>query len=426
MLRKILIWLGVAGLVLVVVGYGRSYFRDRVKEVVLTPSMIDIVEDIRVTGYPDSRKIAVDGQGHIFVAYRKHFQQIDTTQQHIFVARSVDDGQSWQISNDNKPVEAVGDYNQRVPSIAVDDADVIHVVWYGNDAENDGENERQIKYVQSTDGGQTWSDWRNLAEITGYEADELWQEHPTIYTHEQAVYVVWQGRDAEYKNSQTRFVRSLDGGATWSSWVNISPDPTTNFSRPALVAASDGVLYVLAYSAVKGVQQIVWSRSNDGGITWAAWKPVAGAAADQRHFSVVVDGEDNLHLVWRQEDDLTARIYYALFNGRSWTPSSPLTIPSTTYQYFPSAALDEGGNLVVVWMETAVSSGFPSERPENGRVLYAVKTETGWSDSQQLTDNGLYPSIATVSSGAAVIWLQRSRDSGGKIIYHQLLPPPQS
>ncbi len=428
MLQKLLVWLGLGGIFLAVAIYASVYFQSQSGDQVLILANIDEAQDIRTTGYPDSRKISLDSQGNIFVAYRKSYRMVETTQQHIFVSHSTDGGKSWRVLNDNKPVENVGDYNQRVPSILVDDQNVIHVVWYGNDAQNDGENERQIKYVRSIDGGVTWSDWRNLAEVTGYEDDDLWQEHPTIYAFGETLYVVWQGRDAEYRNSQSRFVRSADGGITWSYWANISPDPTTNFSRPALAITSDGVLYALAYSNVAGWQQLVWSRSRDDGVTWTAWDTVAADEIDQRHFSLAVDEMDNLHVVWREgaaSGENGSRIVYAVYDGRSWTPAEPIAPLSSVYQFFPSAAFDDKGNLFVAWMETAVPSGFPSEKPENGNVFYAVKSAAGWSASQQFTSSGqaLYPSLAATRQGMSAVWLERSGDSGGTIRYGILLLP---
>jgi hypothetical protein len=76
-------------------------------------------------------------------------------------------------------------------------------------------------------------------------------------------------------------------------------------------------------------------------------------------------------------------------------------------------------------METTDPSGFPSERPEGGDIFYSVKTDAGWQAAQQLTtgEQGLNPSTAPVPGGVAAVWLERSGEDGGSIIYHTLSLP---
>ena len=132
-------------------------------------------EDALALGYPDSRKTVRDSQGNLYVAFRKKHAQVSRTFYHIFVAKSTNGGSSWTVLNSNRPIERVGDYQQRVPSIAIGSNDVLHVVWYGNDSANTGTNQRQIKYVRSTDHGVTWSSWKNIALFAGYNGEDLWQ-----------------------------------------------------------------------------------------------------------------------------------------------------------------------------------------------------------------------------------------------------------
>ena len=115
------------------------------------------------------------------MAYRKKYKLHYETAYHIFVAKSTDNGLTWHVLNAAQPIETVGDFNQSVPAIAIDGADGLHVVWYGPDEATANDDENQLKYVHSLDGGLTWSAWRNIAPVTGYQGQALWQEHPTIY-----------------------------------------------------------------------------------------------------------------------------------------------------------------------------------------------------------------------------------------------------
>jgi hypothetical protein len=389
--------------------------------------MVDQTQDYRGLGYTDQRKIARDSQGNLYLAYRKKYRINGLLRYHIFVARSSDSGGTWAVLND-APIERVGDYVQRVPAIAIDAADRLHVVWYGNDADNTGDNQRQIKYARSTDAGASWSRWINVAAIAGYDGQRLWQEHPCIAVHGRAVYLAWQGLDATYQAaSQVKFAASLDGGS-WGAWQNVSPTDTGNRSRPTLVATHDGArLYILAYGDVNRRQQIVWTSSTDGGNTWASWACVSPAESDQRHVSVANDRHGALHAVWRQADATgLSRICYAHYDGRAWSARAPVGADQQLNQFFPSLTVTSDDTLWVAWTATANPSGYPADDPVAGRVSYAQLPRGGrWSGTAQLANGGdrsIYASLRRNDpddDAIDLIWL--NNDGANLPIYHTRL-----
>ncbi|MEZ4658313.1 MAG: sialidase family protein [Caldilineaceae bacterium] len=406
------------------------------------PVLVETTEDESVLGFPDSRKLAVDAQGNLYVAYRKRFKLLKTTRFHIFVSKSSDGGATWQVTNGGRPVEEVGDFVQRVPSIAVDANDVIHVVWYGTDAQFSGTNERQIKYVQSADGGASWSAWRNIAPVSGYEDDSLWQEHPVIHVDAQDnLFVAWQGRDADHdQKSQIKWSRSTDGGASWSAWRNIGPDMGRSFSRPVLFSAPQGQLYALAYADGQAGMRILWTQSDDAGVTWQAWAMVAPGQRDQRHFSAAVDREGRIHLAWRQIAEADAApgftlIYYALFEGGVWGDAAlvaPLSTPDAQrYQFFPTLTLDAQDRPWLAWLETADPAGYPQEKPLTGTIRYVTSAQAGWRTPQILAQGAaLYPSFIYLDqrlpslSFPLLVWEDRRSDAEVQILFAGLFLRP--
>ncbi len=394
------------------------------------PIQVDRTQDYRGLGYTDQRKLARDSAGNLYLVYRKKHRIDGRLRYHIFVARSADEGGSWTVLND-MPIERVGDYVQRVPAIAVGATDAIHVVWYGNDPDNAGENERQIKYARSDDGGASWSRWINVAAVGGYDGQRLWQEHPCICAHGDAIFLAWQGLDTTYRAaSQAKFVASLDGGRSWGAWRNVSP-ADGNRSRPTLVATADGArLYMLAYGDMGGRQQIVWTVSRDGGESWAPWAAVAPADADQRHVSAAVDPRDGLHAVWRQADAAgRARIYYAGYDGRAWSAGAPIGAGRPAHQLFPSLTV-AADRLWVVWTETTRPFGYPADDPADGQLWYASKPLGGdWSAPARLAASGeraIYASLRRNDprgdEAIDLVWL--SNDGGPNLpIMHTRLRP---
>lgn len=409
---------------------------------------VDTTDDAQVLGYPDSRKLVADAQGRLYVAYRKKFRQAQALVYHIFVARSTDGGTTWMVLNQNQPIETVGDYTQRVPSLAIDANNGLHLVWYGQDAGSAAADERQIKYVRSTDGGATWSPWQNIALVPGYTtALTLWQEHPIIYAAGNGkLYIAWQGRDATYLNdSQVKFIQSTDGGLTWSAWRNINPATGRYFSRPSLVASPNGnTLYLAAYSGTAAAfAQLVWSTSTDGGTTWSPWSAISASDQDQRHFSWVVDSTERVHVVWRQRpngaiDPMPTQIHYAVWANNRW--STPTVVaPSASYQFFPSLTIGRDGRRWLTWLESASSAQFPADDPQNGTIYYVSQgsTESTWREWLPLRSatTDLYPTFGWYArpaqpqqncdraTGVELLWLEVVPSAQDKLLYTCLTAP---
>jgi hypothetical protein len=389
-------------------------------------AQIDTTQDYRALGYTDQRKLARDSHGTLYAAYRKKDTQGDCY--HIFVGKSADNGATWQVLAGGAPIEQADDCMQRVPALIVDARDVIHVVWYGRDKQHSQGNDRQIKYTSSADGGATWAPWRNVAEVPGYNGSALWQEHPIIAASGTLLFIVWQGVDSDSGGaSRAKFIKSSDGGATWSAWRNVGGGGQ-NQSRPVLVAARDGRLFLFAYGNVGGVQQIIWTISGDRGDTWQPWRAVAPSSADQRHVSAAVDASDHVHLVWRQMEDGGSAIQYAVYDGASWSAAAPISAAPGVYQLFPSVAVSGDGALWVAWTETNDRSDAPEDDPSAGQIAYVSRPAGGsWGPRTVLAPSGhasiyisLYASPGDRRGTVDAIWLDNG-DAERKTIWYARL-----
>ncbi len=410
------------------------------------PTTIDTTEDFKAMGYPDGRKVTRDLAGNLYVAYRKKYKRDRLTAYHIFVAKSVDNGRSWSVLNQGHPIETIGGQNQRVPAIAVDSRGTIHVVWYGKDGNQYNSAENQIKYVQSADQGQTWTPWQNIAYVTGYRDQAAWQEHPTLHIDQNdTLYVVWEGNDPWYSAAtQVKLIRSTDGGQSWSLWKNVAPSPN-NHSRPTIVGNGRDALYILAYGRSGDKQQIIYSRSTDGGSSWSSWASVAPSPVEQRHVSAVMDSQGILHVVWRQQPvslltragftqpQAKTQINYATFDGTSWSEPLAMRSNQNAAQTFPSIGVVINARLParsteqhthedtiwIVWSETRGSVDFPNDVLLRGQIYAAAKSAQGWSTPLALAvgDGNIYASLARMGGSVAgnhdgaidVVWLDNQQ-----------------
>ncbi len=370
---------------------------NEVKDFFSQKIIIDTVSDSRALGYSGQRKIVKDNKGNIFVGYRKEYEK----NTEIFVAKIFQDIAGFHISGIESPIAVIGKNNdQRVPSLAVDRKNTVHVVWYGSNTENT-KNNRQIKYVRKPASAKDWESWRNISYVSGYDGEEFWQEHPMIFVGKNnKLYVVWEGKDQEHQKQQIKFSKSTNEGTIWTKWKNIAPLESNTQSRPTLIEDQNGKLFVFSYSSEgneDNLQQVQYSSSSDEGDNWSGWQSISNPAFDARHISVAVDEFGKLHIVWRAQitSDGPTQIIYRTFFNDSWSDIQ-IVSPSENYQFFPNIGINNTGEIYVSWAESADPSEFPHENPTGGKGVVSFLKKGIFQPPTSLSDqnNLLYLNVS--------------------------------
>lgn len=357
--------------------------KPRMKEI-----SIDGTSDIRALGYSGQRKIFSRDE-NFYVTYRK--KRGDNFE--IFLSQVFASGNNLNAF-EPKPVSSVGN-NQRVPSIAGDN-DNVYVIWYGADKDGE-EDERQIKYA-SFENQVATKEWKNISVVEGFEGGDYWQEHPFILRGEKNdLYVVWEGRDFENDKQQIKFSRSEDLGRTWSGWKNVLVTPDKTQSRPVLLQDFSGKLHLFMYSSFgdgSNTQKIQYSWSGDDGNSWSEWRIISAPGEDSRHISAAVDGDGNIHVVWRsvRDKDGKSQIVYRFSSKGEWGEIRKLPF-SGKNQFFPSLGILSGNLACVVWMESDKKSGLPQENPKNGEIFLSIYSVSGFKKPVAIADDGIYPNL---------------------------------
>lgn len=390
------------------------------------PVQVTTTSDHKGVGYPDARKLVADTRGNLFLAFRT---QAPGDAAHVYVAR-----QSNGVWNTPMRAENISGLIQRVPAIGIASDDSLHVSWYGIDPVYKSPSDyRQIKYIRGTTDGNWTGDSRayyNIAPVKDtsncLSSSKWWQEHPAVQVGKGKVagtvqgdmlFIAWESRDStSCSTGQVRFhARPLDGSSSGFT-VKIPSTGSGNFSRPTVVPSADGSLvHVLAYGSLGGTRQIVWTRSSDGGRTWAAWQAVGKSGNDQRHVSAAVDAGNNLHVAWREKTSSSySQVMYAVWNGSGWSKSTITSGQSSAFRTFPSisvfrtgTASDAPQKVAVVWVQ-APSAG-SDETETRGNVMLSVRDTTNAS--------------ATTGSWSAPLQLNARAGSGvsaGKATYPSL------
>ena len=230
-----------------------------------------------------------------------------------------------------------------------------------------------------------------------------------------------------------RFVRSEDGGKTWSSPVDVSPtvrqvvggggDGGDQFSAEERVVqgsqpevTEDGTVYVTWLdstddSAFEGLAEIWVAKSDDGGrnfenavvasnflepdyssrsVFFRSW----GGAFPQ--ISAGPDGEISLVYIGRPAGKPTddGDVYHvrSTDDGKTWTRPQKVNDDITNrYQFFPAVSIDPTGKIHVMWGD------FRDDKSEQRFHIYYSYSEDGgetWLENSRVTDFPTNPNYA--------------------------------
>ncbi len=207
------------------------------------------------------------------------------------------------------------------------------------------------------------------------------------------IYVCWTRFDPNLSSgSELRFSRSTDGGATYANEQILSPAGTAPFGCSVVVGLDGGVNVSWADRTGTTQNDIRFRRSTDGGITFLA---AISASTGNRHpgsDTVVACGGSN-------RPTLTGNIRML---HQSW-----LAIDDTGGPY--------DGSLYLVWASD------PTGTPDNSDVFFSRSLDNGatWSTPVQLgteagpqTTDQFEPFVAVGGTGTvSVAWYDRRNDA---------------
>jgi Neuraminidase (sialidase) len=139
--------------------------------------------------------------------------------------------------------------------------------------------------VRSTDEGDTWSDPIRVADIpanvvtdpdsrAGLGRSSSWETASVAVGADGTVYIAWHFIES-LSSSRILFTRSVDGGLTWAEPIPVVVETTQAFKPTVAVSKSGivGVTYFDFRNDVPGDAELttdLWFRhSHDGGATWS-------------------------------------------------------------------------------------------------------------------------------------------------------------
>lgn len=261
------------------------------------------------------------------------------------------------------------------PDVAADSLDVAHVVWreandtsgslpaqweiwYAGVNGNAVQNEQDISNTPNQD-----SNWPRI------DADAMDRLH-----------VVWM--DNAPGNYDILYVKSEDGGVSFSNWTDIAN--TTGFSfLPAVRADGNGYPNVLWGDDTPGNNEIYWNGWNS---SWRGARDVSSTNSNSYSHDFALDGRNKVHAVFEDNFPGNFDIYYLQDNGFG---------PNSTRALKISVA----GNCTYEEINLTVKD--QSDNPISGAAVgvFVYNTSLNWDSVANLTsgadgDAGFTPSRA--------------------------------
>jgi predicted secreted protein with PEFG-CTERM motif len=337
------------------------------------------------SGAPDNLKI-VESQGKIYAVWLSFLANKSS----VAFTKSNDNGTTFippiEISDNSK--------DSAFPQLTVSDNHV-YVAWLER-TQGDVTN---LIFAKSDDGGTTFS---TPTAITNHASGNT--GIPKISADGSHVYLMWEDNSA--KNYDVFISSSNDYGNTFSSTpANISNNAGDSGAPQMIVDGNN--IYAVWMDATSGNFDILFSKSTDGGATFAKPVNVSENLQDSGYPQFTVIG-NNVYVTWTNV--ITEKNYDILFAKSSdggQTFGTPVNVSNTPGgSGWPQISVD-GGNVYINWVDNT---------PGNYDVYIAKSADDGNSfESPVDVNNGTYGSwynaMASSSNTVYLAWQQANNGS---------------
>ena len=257
-------------------------------------------------------------------------------------------------------------------------------------------------------------DWSSDTQLTFVSPP--WDETPSVMqASDGTIWVVWSSDREGVGKNELYYKTSSDNGFSWSGDIRLTTSPSID-SRPSVMQASDGTIWVVWSSYRTHDFEIYYKTSSDNGFSWSADTQLttySGRDVDP-HITQLIDGR--IWVIWHRDFEGNFDLFYKTSsdNGVSWSDEERLTT-NPSWDICPSITQTWDGMIWVVWS---------SYRTGDFEIFYKTSSDNGlsWSDDTQLTlDTKKFderPSVIQAVDGSIwVVWSSGSEVKTDDVYY---------
>lgn len=261
---------------------------------------------------------------------------------------------SWQAGSAHswrEPALVASD-NARTPwahDIVTDADDNVHIVYA---TRGDGVG---VYHTVSPDGGVSWRPPVMLSAPFA-ELETSYSNVKVIVDGAGRLHVVWQTNQAEGYGQAAYYARSIDGGSTWATPVQMGYREPGEYdvSFPYVTSVGESELHLIY---IDGPWHIGRHHriSQDGGATWSRSQRILTDLEGVNGYTIpLLDGDGGLHLVttMRTVTQIGGPFFYTRWLGTSWSPAElPFLGGEQTGPgaHWTAATVRLGDEIHVVW-----------------------------------------------------------------------------
>jgi hypothetical protein len=260
-----------------------------------------------------------------------------------------------------------------------------------------------LRFIRSTDGGVTWTAPVSVTDDADFGTHNF---HALLAAGDGTLYVAWL--DSRNGKSAAFITRSTDGGKSWAPNHPVADVEACPCCRTALAASNDGAVYVAWREVFPGnVRDVVIARSDDHGLTFGA--PVRVHADNWVYNgcphagpSMQVDSAGRVHVAWWTGKEGAAGVAYARSDDRGATWSEPVALGIAQYSQPAHVQLALGaGNVVVATWDDGTR--------KVPRIVLRVSDNGGatFGPAQAVSSAGVhagFPVVALGDTALTVLW----------------------
>lgn len=267
-----------------------------------------------------------------------------------------------------------------------------------------------LRFVRSSDGGRTWTDPVTVTDDSDFGSHNFHALHTAA---DGTIYVAWlDGREGQ---SAAYMTHSTDGGKTWAPNVRIAAGEACPCCRTAIATAPDGRVFIAWRHVLTGnVRDIVVASSGNRGKTWT--EPVR-VHADNWVFpgcphagpAMQADAEGRLNITWWTGKEGSAGVYYARSGnaGATWSAPVALGVAEFSRPAHVQLALAPDGKVVVAWDDGTLATP---------NVVTRISSDNGanFGPPVVLSAPGraaTFPVLAITGNQVTVAWSEQSAEA---------------
>jgi hypothetical protein len=281
------------------------------------------------------------------------------------------------------------------PEMAVSGNNV-YVVWRDNTPGTE-----EILFKRSINGGASFD---STLYLTANSTKPINSVRPQIVANANNVFVVWSWGNFDQGRADVLFKRSINGGGTFGTTVNISNEPSSLSTLQRISALNHNVYVVWAEGPFNN-RQILFKRSVDGGATFGNTTFITNSSTGDSFNPQVSAANNNVYLLWERDlGNASKQLFFKRSIDAGASFGNTTNVGGSSKEDSTNGLLNSSGNNVyVTWTDNSTG---------HSQILFKRSVDGGATFGSTLSQSNAigqsqHPDIAVFNNSVYGAWQDR-------------------